>query len=33
MSATRCKIPIGSFFGHVLVSENDYYGEPGFYKI
>lgn len=28
MSAARCVIPIGSFFGHVLVLENDGYADP-----
>lgn len=28
MSATRCKIPIGSFFGHVLVDDTGY-SKPG----
>lgn len=28
MSATRCKIPLGSFFGHVLVLEAEGYADP-----
>uniref|UniRef100_W8AIN7 Dual E2 ubiquitin-conjugating enzyme/E3 ubiquitin-protein ligase BIRC6 n=1 Tax=Ceratitis capitata TaxID=7213 RepID=W8AIN7_CERCA len=27
MSATKCKIPIGSFFGHAVVLEHDGYGD------
>lgn len=28
MSATRCKIPIGYFYGHVVILENDAYSDP-----
>ena len=28
MSSTKCKIPIGSFFGHALVLESDGYADP-----
>lgn len=28
MSATRCKIPMGSFYGHVLLLEKDSYADP-----
>lgn len=28
ISASRCKIPIGQFFGHVLVLDNDGYAHP-----
>ncbi|GAB0094178.1 Baculoviral IAP repeat-containing protein 6 [Sergentomyia squamirostris] len=28
MSATRCKIPIGTFFGHAVVMEVDSYADP-----
>ncbi|KAL9897854.1 dual E2 ubiquitin-conjugating enzyme/E3 ubiquitin-protein ligase BIRC6-like isoform 3-T4 [Glossina fuscipes fuscipes] len=28
MSSTKCKIPIGSFFGHVIVLESDGYADP-----
>lgn len=27
MSSTKCKIPLGSFFGHVVVLESDGYGD------
>ncbi|XP_055678936.1 baculoviral IAP repeat-containing protein 6 isoform X3 [Lutzomyia longipalpis] len=28
MSATRCKIPIGTFFGHAIVMESESYADP-----
>lgn len=28
MSTTRCKIPIGQFFGHTLVLDHDGYADP-----
>lgn len=28
MSSTKCKIPIGSFYGHTVVLESDGYGDP-----
>ncbi|XP_073817547.1 BIR repeat containing ubiquitin-conjugating enzyme isoform X2 [Musca autumnalis] len=27
MSSTKCKIPLGSFFGHVIILESDGYGD------
>ncbi len=28
MSATRCKLPMGSFYGHVVILEKDSYADP-----
>jgi hypothetical protein len=27
MSTTRCKIPIGSFYGHIVILPGEYYSE------
>ncbi|XP_053681780.1 baculoviral IAP repeat-containing protein 6 isoform X2 [Sabethes cyaneus] len=28
MSATRCRIPMGSFYGHIVILEREGYGDP-----
>lgn len=33
MSATRCRIPVGSYYGHVIVMEGDSYDSPIFQYI